>query len=92
VNAEAKEQSKQWMHIHLPNKQKRFKQMLSACQKADGNCFLRQDKKGVLMVEFMQQGATITSEVYCETIKKLHRAGHSKQKAWNDDIKCSAPP
>jgi hypothetical protein len=25
------------------------------------------DKKGVLMLEFMQQGATLTSEVYCET-------------------------
>jgi hypothetical protein len=26
------------------------------------------------MVEFMQQGTAITSEVYCETQKKLHRA------------------
>jgi hypothetical protein len=28
------------------------------------------DRKGVLIVEFMQQGTTITSEVYCETLKK----------------------
>jgi hypothetical protein len=28
------------------------------------------DRKGVLMVEFMQQGTTITSEVYCKTQKK----------------------
>jgi hypothetical protein len=28
------------------------------------------DRKGVLMVEFMQQRATMTSEVYCETLKK----------------------
>jgi hypothetical protein len=27
------------------------------------------DKKGVQMVEFMQQGITVTSEVYCETLK-----------------------
>jgi histone-lysine N-methyltransferase SETMAR len=27
------------------------------------------DRKGVLMVEFMQQGTTITSEVYCKTLK-----------------------
>jgi hypothetical protein len=27
VNVETKEQSKQWMHIHLPNKLKKFKQM-----------------------------------------------------------------
>jgi hypothetical protein len=32
------------------------------------------DRKGVLMVEFMQQGTKITSEVYCETVKKLRRA------------------
>jgi histone-lysine N-methyltransferase SETMAR len=26
------------------------------------------DRKGVLMVEFMQQGTTVNSEVYCETL------------------------
>jgi hypothetical protein len=31
------------------------------------------DRKGVLMVEFMQQGTTITWQVYCETLKKLRR-------------------
>jgi transposase len=30
------------------------------------------------MVEFMQQGTTITSEVYCETLKKLRRAIQNK--------------
>jgi hypothetical protein len=28
------------------------------------------DRKGVRMVEFMQQGIKITSELYCETLKK----------------------
>jgi hypothetical protein len=28
------------------------------------------DRAGVLMVEFMQQGTTTMSEVYCETLKK----------------------
>jgi hypothetical protein len=28
------------------------------------------DRKGVLIVEFMQQGTAIMSEVYCETLKK----------------------
>jgi hypothetical protein len=42
VNVETKEQSKQWMHAHSPNKLKKFKQT-SACQKADGNCFLGQE-------------------------------------------------
>jgi hypothetical protein len=32
------------------------------------------------MVEFMQQEATLTSEVYCKTLEKLCRVGHSEQK------------
>jgi hypothetical protein len=44
VNVETKEQSKQWMHIHSSNKLKMFKQILSACQKADGNYFLGQER------------------------------------------------
>jgi hypothetical protein len=32
------------------------------------------DRTGVLMVEFMQQGTTIKSEVYCKILKKLYRA------------------
>jgi hypothetical protein len=67
------------MHTHSPNKSKKFKQT-SACQKADGNSFLGQHKKGVLAVEFIQQETTITSEllVYCETLKQLRRAIQNK--------------
>jgi transposase len=36
------------------------------------------DRKGVLIAEFMQQGTTITSEVYCETLKKLRRVIQNK--------------
>jgi hypothetical protein len=92
VNVETKGQSKQWTHIRSQNKLKMFKQTLFACQKADGNCFLGQNKKGVLMVKFMQQGTTITSEVYCETLNKLRRAGHSEKKTWNTDIRFSPSP
>jgi hypothetical protein len=38
------------------------------------------DRRGVLMVEFMQQGTTIMSEVYCKTLTKLHRASHSEKR------------
>jgi histone-lysine N-methyltransferase SETMAR len=31
------------------------------------------------MVEFMQQGTTITSEVYCETLKELRMAIQNKR-------------
>jgi hypothetical protein len=41
------------------------------------------------MVKFMQQGTTITSQVYWETLKKAAH-DHSEQKAWNADIRCSA--
>jgi hypothetical protein len=60
VNVETKEQSNQRMHTHSRNKPKKIKQTFSACRKADG-------RKSVLMVEFMQQGITITSEVYFKT-------------------------
>jgi hypothetical protein len=49
-------------HI-LTKEAEKFKQTLSA-RKQKENVFRGQ--KGVLMVEFMQQGTTM-SEVYCET-------------------------
>jgi hypothetical protein len=67
VNVETKEQSKQWMQTHLPNKPKKCKQM--SARKLMVTVFW--DRKGVLMVEFMQQGTTITSEVYCKTKKTV---------------------
>jgi hypothetical protein len=36
------------------------------------------DRKRVLMVEFMQHGTTIMSEVYCETLRKLSRVIQNK--------------
>jgi 6-pyruvoyl-tetrahydropterin synthase len=66
VIAETKEQSKQWMHTYSPNKPNKFKQTVPAKELM---ATLLWDRKGALMVEFMQQGTTITSEVYCETLK-----------------------
>jgi hypothetical protein len=60
---EIKEQSKERMHIHSPNKLKKVKQT-SARKLMAAVYWYRQ---GVLMVEFMQKGTTITSAVYCET-------------------------
>jgi hypothetical protein len=49
------------------------------------------DCRGVLMVEFMQEGTTIMSEVCCKTQKTL---GPFTTKAWSADIWCthSTPP
>jgi hypothetical protein len=68
VNVETKEQ---WMQTHSPNKPKSFKQTLFAYQKAEAAVFW--SRKRVLIVEFMQQGTTITSEVSCETLKNYVR-------------------
>jgi hypothetical protein len=68
VNVETKEQSKHWMHTHSPNRPKRFKKTLSARKLVETVVW---NRKGVLMVEFKQQGTTITSEVYCEIQKML---------------------
>jgi histone-lysine N-methyltransferase SETMAR len=54
-----------------------FKQTLSACKKADDNCFFAEE--GSADVEFMQQVTTITSEVYCETLKELLMAIYNKR-------------
>ena len=53
VNAETKEQSKQWMHTHSPNKPKKFKQTLSK-RKMMATVFW--DRKGILLTEFMAPG------------------------------------
>jgi hypothetical protein len=65
------------MRTHSQNKPKIKKKV---CQKADGTSFLGQDKKGVVMVEFMQQGTTITSKMYCETLIKLSKAFQNKRR------------
>jgi hypothetical protein len=87
VKVETKEQSKQWMHTHSSNKPKKINH--TSARKLMAAVFW--DSKGVLMVEFMQQGTTVMPEVYCETLKKTVW-GHSEQKALNADIQCSAPP
>jgi hypothetical protein len=61
VDIETKAQSKHQMHTHSPNRLKFFKQILSA-RKLMAAVFW--EREGVLMVEFAQHGATITTEVY----------------------------
>jgi len=68
VNVEIKEQSRQWMHTHSPNKPRKFKQSL-ANRKLMATVFW--DRKGMLLIEFMEPGTTITSETYCEILKKI---------------------
>lgn len=77
VNAETKEQSKQWMHKHSPNKPKKFKRTMSN-KKMMATAFW-DDREGILLMQFTAPGTTITSEVYCETLNKLRRSIQNKQ-------------
>jgi hypothetical protein len=48
------------------------------------------NREGVLMVKFMQQDHNNVRRVLRNT-KKMRRAGNSKKKVWNADIRYSAP-
>jgi hypothetical protein len=65
------------MHTHSPNKARKFKQNLPARNLIAAVFW---DRKGVLMVKFMQKGTAITSHVYCETLKILLRAIQNKRR------------
>jgi hypothetical protein len=69
---QTKEQSKQWMHTYSPNKLKKFKQTLSATKLM---VTVFRDRRRALMVEFMQKGTTITSEVHCGTLGPFRTKG-----------------
>ena len=43
-------------------------------------CTIFWDRQGVLLVEFLPQGTTINSAVYCETLKKLRHAIQNKRR------------
>jgi histone-lysine N-methyltransferase SETMAR len=65
------------MHTHSPNKPRKFKQLL-ANRKLMATVFW--DRKGLLFIKFMEPQTTITSETYCETLKKLRRAIENKRR------------
>jgi hypothetical protein len=67
VNVETKEQYKLWIHTYSPNNKKSLNEGCLPGGKLMAIVFW--DRKGVLMVESMQQGTTITSEVYYKTLK-----------------------
>jgi hypothetical protein len=76
VNAETKEQSKQWMHTRSAKKSKKVKQTLSACQKADGNCFLEQKRSDNGGINATRDHNEVRSVL--RDIKLLRRAIQSK--------------
>jgi len=76
ITPESKQQSLLWKHTGSP-KRKKFKQMIS---KRKIMCTVFWDTQGVLLVEFLPQGTTINSAVYCEKLKKLRCAIQNKRR------------
>uniref|UniRef100_A0A1B6I6U6 Mariner Mos1 transposase n=1 Tax=Homalodisca liturata TaxID=320908 RepID=A0A1B6I6U6_9HEMI len=76
VNAETKQQSMQWGHTASPSKPKKACQSFLA-RKLMAKVFW--DAKGILLVEFMERGTTITAAAYCETLKRLRRVIQNKR-------------
>jgi hypothetical protein len=67
VNVETKERLKQWMRTHSRHKLKSLNNR-SLSKKLMTTVFW--DRRGEVMVEFMQQQITLTSEVHCETLNE----------------------
>jgi hypothetical protein len=55
------------MHTHFLNKLKSLNKHLPTRKPM---ATVSWNRKGVLIVEFMQQGTTMMPEVYCKTLKK----------------------
>jgi len=75
ITPESKQQSLHWKHTGSP-KRKKFKQTISTRKIM---CTVFWDTQGVLLVEFLPQGTTINSAVYCKTLKKLRCAIQNKR-------------
>jgi hypothetical protein len=75
ATSESKQQSMEWRHTSSPTKTK-FKQTTSTRKIM---CTVFWDRKGILLVDFLPQGSTISAGVCCNTLKKLHRAVQNKR-------------
>jgi hypothetical protein len=76
VNVEAREQSKQWMFTHPPDKLKKFEQT-SAHQKADGTCFLDQERNADDGIHVTRDHSNVRSVL--QNTKKLCGAIQNKR-------------
>jgi hypothetical protein len=82
-------QSSGCIHIHQTNR-KLLNKCCRPAKKLTATVFW--DRERVLMVEFMQQGITITSEVYCETLKRSAKGRPFRTKGmecWHP-VQCSS--
>ena len=38
------------------------------------------DRKGILLIDFLERGLTINTDAYCETVRKLRRVIQNKRR------------
>jgi hypothetical protein len=81
VSVEPKQQSKQWMHTHSPNKVKKFKHFLPESLWVS---LVGQERSADGGIHAMRDHSNVTS--IFQNTKKLRSAGHSEQNAWNADF------
>lgn len=72
---ESKQQSMEWHHPDSP-RPKKFKKERSS-QKVLATVFW--DNQGVILVEFLEKGSTINSDIYIATLRKLKEAIRKKR-------------
>jgi histone-lysine N-methyltransferase SETMAR len=76
TNIESKRQSMQWRHSSSP-KSKKFKQA-SSVRKIMATILW--DRKGILLIDFLERGLTVNADAYCETVRKHRRAIQNKRR------------
>jgi hypothetical protein len=86
VNVETREQSKQWMHTFITQVKK--VETNSACQKADGNCFLGEEKSSGVGINATRDKSNVRNVLR----NTKNYVGPFRKKEWNADIRCVAPP
>uniref|UniRef100_A0A670Y7B2 Mos1 transposase HTH domain-containing protein n=1 Tax=Pseudonaja textilis TaxID=8673 RepID=A0A670Y7B2_PSETE len=77
VNGETKLQSMEWGHTNSPQKPRKCLQTFSA-RKIMATVF--GDRQCVLLIDFLDHGATINSVRYCEMLQKLRKAIQNKRR------------
>ena len=76
ITPKSKQKYLHWKHTGS-SERKKFKQTFSTRKTT---CTVFWDRQGVLLVEFLSQGTTINSALYCETLKKLRRTIQNKKR------------
>jgi hypothetical protein len=76
------------VHVATKVNWKHWIHTIVTCQKADDNCFLGQDRKEVIMVEFMQQRTTLNHNWVSKHYTNALRSSRTKGMQCWDPVLC----